>query len=488
MLLCLVAPAHAGDLAGDAGLKDPIPDNLTWKGVTVYGTVDVGYAYQTHGVSLSGDANTGLEYNINGSKNANGAISSLSDGALEQSKIGVKIEETIGYGWVAVGKLEAAFNPVSGELANACASLVRNNGKALTAQDTNYDGSRCGQAFSGPAFGGVSNPFFGTLTVGRQQSLELDAIGEYDPMGLSYAFSLIGYSGGSAAGIGNTETSRWDNSIKYVYQYGPVHAAAMYSDGGEDTAMFGGGYGFNLGGAWRGFAIDAIYTREKGAVSSASLTSAQIAAGADPNSLAGTITDDEAWSVMGRYTFDFTGGLKDEGPGAKLTFFAGYVHMDLANPQSPVLAGSATIGGYVLSVINDQPYAIGSDKILQTAWAGARYDLPSGWSFTGAYYHLGQDAYVAYAKNSGQVLVNQNCAAMTATNVANKVAGKFAGITTGSNCSGDLNQGSFLVDYQFNKHFDVYAGVSYSAVGDGLSSGSLNDNMTIFMTGARLKF
>ncbi len=369
LFVCLIAPAYADGLAGDISLKDPIPDNLTWNGVTVYGTVDAGYAYQTHGAPLSGAAYTGLQDNINGSKDANRAISSLSDGGLEQSKIGVKVEEPIGYGWIAIAKLEAAFNPVSGELADACASLVRNNGRALTAQDTNYDGSRCGQAFSGPAYGGVSNPFLGTVTVGRQQSLELDAIGSYDPMDLSYAFSLIGYSGGTAAGSGDTETGRWDDAIKYVFQYGAVHAAAIYSDGGQDTAMFGGGYGFNLGGAWRGFAIDAVYTRDRGAVSSASLTSAQILAGADPSTLAGTITDDEAWSVMGKYTFDFAGGLKDEGPGAKLTFFAGYVHMDLANPQNPVAADSTTIGGYVLSVINNQPYAIGSDKITQTAWA-----------------------------------------------------------------------------------------------------------------------
>ncbi len=488
LLLCLIAPAYADGLPGDVSLKDPIPDNLTWKGVTVYGTVDIGYAYQTHGAPLSGAAYTGLQDNINGSKDAHGPISSLNDGGLEQSKIGVNIEEPIGYGWTAIAKLEAGFNPLSGEIADACASLVRNNGKALTAQDTNYDGSRCGQVFSGPAYGGVSNPFFGTVTVGRQQSLELDAIGNYDPMGLSYAFSLIGYSGGTAAGSGDTETGRWDNAIKYVYQLGPVHAAGIYSDGGQDTAMFGGGYGFNLGGEWRGFAIDAVYTRDRGAVSSASLTSAQILAGANPSTLAGTITDDEAWSVMGKYTFDFAAGLKDEGPGAKLTFFAGYVHMDLANPQNAVLANSTTIGGYVLSVINNQPYAIGSDKILQTTWAGAKYELRSGWSFSGTYYRLGQDAYMAYAKNAGQVLVNQNCTAMTATNVASKAAGKYAGITTGSNCSGDLNQGSFLIDYRFNKHLDVYAGVSYSSVDDGLSSGYLNDNTTFFMTGARLKF
>ncbi len=56
------------------------------------------------------------------------------------------------------------------------------------------------------------------------------------------------------------------------------------------------------------------------------------------------------------------------------------------------------------------------------------------------------------------------------------------------NCSGDLNQGSFLVDYTFNKHFDVYAGVTYSEISGGLASGFLQSNDATFATGLRLKF
>ena len=51
--LGLMGSAQAGDL-GNTGLKDPIPDTLSWQGVTIYGTVDVGYAYQTHGAPLNG--------------------------------------------------------------------------------------------------------------------------------------------------------------------------------------------------------------------------------------------------------------------------------------------------------------------------------------------------------------------------------------------------------------------------------------------------
>jgi hypothetical protein len=76
--LGLMGSAHAGDL-GNTGLNDPIPDKMSWHGITIYGTVDVGYAYQTHGAPLGGAFYPSLEYNLNGSKNANRAISSLAE-------------------------------------------------------------------------------------------------------------------------------------------------------------------------------------------------------------------------------------------------------------------------------------------------------------------------------------------------------------------------------------------------------------------------
>ncbi len=49
--------------------------------------------------------------------------------------------------------------------------------------------------------------------------------------------------------------------------------------------------------------------------------------------------------------------------------------------------------------------------------------------------------------------------------------------------------GSFLVDYKFNKHFDVYTGVSYSEIGGGLASGYRQDTEVInVVSGLRLKF
>ncbi len=250
----------------------------------------------------------------------------------------------------------------------------------------------------------------------------------------------------------------------------------MYTAGGPDTAIFNGAYGFNAGAIWKGFAVDAIYTRERGTVVSTSIpnplytTGIRCLPGSCPNGLLGTISDNEAWSVMGKYTFEFEGGLKDEEPSSKLTAFAGYVHTDMGNPRdSDIPVGSTTIGGYELAGVTTNAYT--TDKILQTFWTGAKYQLPSGWSFTGAYYRYTQNEYI----NSK----GKNC--VTA-------AKALVGNPTPANCAGYLNQGSFLVDYAFSKHWDVYAGISYIENGGGLNSAYLNDNMATFVTGTRLKF
>ena len=210
---------------------------------------------------------------------------------LQQSNIGLKIDTPIGRDWSIVGRLETGFDPLTGQLADGCSSFVQNAGLTYAAQTSNADSGRCGQPLNGVAFGGISNPLYGTLTVGRQQSFQLDEIAIYDPMNLSYAFSLLGYSG-TDGGSGSTEAARWDNSAKYVYQYGPVHAGAMYSDGGQNTGMFGNAYGFNVGGNYKGFSLDGVYTKEHGVVNLQSAVNDTLGSTA----LAANMSDNTAWS------------------------------------------------------------------------------------------------------------------------------------------------------------------------------------------------
>jgi predicted porin len=99
-------------------VKGAIPDGpITWYGVTFYGTVDVGYAYIDNGAYPSGAHYYGASYTVFSSPFNHGNVSTLTNNALQLSNVGLKIEEQLGGGFLAIGKLETQFNPISGELA-----------------------------------------------------------------------------------------------------------------------------------------------------------------------------------------------------------------------------------------------------------------------------------------------------------------------------------------------------------------------------------
>ena len=488
----VAGPAAAADLPAleIPGMKY-IPDNLTWNGITVYGTVDVGYAYQSNGRPLGGVV-SGLEYiPFTTSRNYTGqSVSSITQSGLEQSNIGLKIDEQFAPGWSVIGNINTGFDPVRGTLSDGCNSFVQNAGLAPNRQNSNADSGRCGQAFNNVAYGGVHNETFGTLTIGRNSSFQLDAIRAYDPMELSYAFSLLGYSG-TDGGSGSTQAARWDNSVKYVFEYGPVHAGAMYSSGGSGTGMFGPGYAFNVGGNYAGFSIDADYTIEHGVVNLQTAINDTINGLPGGNNRA-NISDNHTWNIVGKYTWDFTSHTKGAPAGGKLTGYLGYTHIDQSNPTDPVLDGDAA-GGYALDVIDNNAFS--TDKVMQIFWAGAKYELPSGWTFTGAYYHVSQNTYSA---DIGGVI---GPIASTVTNVA-KPNTCVNGGASSLVCAGSFDQVSGLVDYRFNKHFDVYAGVTWARVDNGLAAAfpgtpagpagfagnATNVSTYDFVTGLRLKF
>ena len=505
----LMVSAHAADLSLSSA-KDALPavpdGPITWMGVTFYGTVDVGYAYTEHGAPISGSFYNGADYTIFGSPFANRSISTLNNNALSLSNVGIKIEENIGYGLQAIGKLETQFNPVSGELGDACASLIRNSGLATANVATNNaDGSRCGQAFANAAYGGLSHPLYGTLTAGRQTSLVNDGMGSYDPMALSPAFSLIGYSGTAGGGIGSTETTRWDDSVKYIFTYGPFHAAGMYTNGGQDTPIVNDAYGA----CWCHLCASLIFSAVNlsrlplgattfGNVVGGIANSCDAALGNCPNYLLGTVTNNEAWDVMAKYTFNVPGffsepaaslkdapcgGLKDAPcapPSAKLTLYGGYQYVDQSNPSEnqSFYSGYTTIGGYRYVT---SPYALGAfttDRTRQTAWAGLSYE-DGPWKLVGAYYYFDQNSYTTGATISPT----------TRAIVAGKTCAQASTPTaTAANCTGDFNQGSFLIDYTFNRHLDVYAGVTFTDQTGGLNAGYLQDSNWAVATGVRIKW
>ena len=182
------------------------------------------------------------------------------------------------------------------------------------------------------------------------------------------------------------------------------------------------------------------------------------------------------------------GGLKDAPcapPSAKVTFYGGYQETTLSNPEhaQSFYNGFTTIGGYRY-ITGATPFT--TDRILDTAWAGASYE-DGPWKLVGAWYWWSQNNYLTgdVGTVNGGLYAKNSCIGQTYNNAH---AANYIGSTTGKNCSGDLNQGSFLIDYTFNRHFDIYAGVTFSEINGGLAQGFLQDNNTTFTTGLRVKW
>jgi predicted porin len=444
----LASAAAATALAGFGNVAcaaDTTDDSLTWFGVTLYGTVDVGYTYQTRGVPLNDYFTTGIEYLIQ--KNSNKKISTISENAMSQSKVGLRGIHEFYEGWSGVFKLETAFNPLSGEITDALHSMTQNNGVALANQNSNADSSRAGQVFQGAAYAGVTSPTYGTLTIGRQNSLLLDNVLKYDPLSGSYAFSVIGFSG-AAGGSGATEDARLDNSIKYQNQVDWFRFGAQFQSG-NGTASGGNATEFELGGDYLGLSVDATYANKHDAVTSTALSAAQVAelpkGISSNNALSGTVSDNWTASLDASYIYQ----------AAKIS--VGYEDVHFRRPSHPLPVGAENIGGYVLGAVNNTAYNEHA-RIQQIPWAGVRYSITPQLDVFGAWYEYIQNDYNPAATCPGGNLARTS-----------KESGS---------CSGRLEAYSLVADYKFNRHFDVYAGAMYSRVVDGLASGYLN-NVTI---------
>jgi predicted porin len=421
--------------------------SLTWNGITLYGTYDIGLAYQTHGAPLSQDFYTGLQYLLG--KSSNKSITSVAPSGLSQSKIALRGNEAINDDVAFVFNGEIGFNPQSGTLADAPRSLIHNNGVALANQTSGGDGSRAGQLFNGQLWAGLNSKEWGTLTFGRHVTILADNIVKYDPMNGSYAFSPLGYSG-MTGGMGDTQDVRLDDSVKYQWKYDVFHVGALYQFGKSDSSpgeAWQGDVGFDYG----GFGVDAIYGHKKDALSLGSLSAAQLAGSSTAaplphDSLAATVSDNTSYTLLGSYT---------AGP-FKLS--AGFEHLKYQNPSLPLTADFSGQGGYFISVVNNSAFP--NDKKIDVSWVGLKYLITPDFDITGAVYNYDQDSYAVV---------------------------KCSNASSGQ-CSGDLWAYSVRLDYRWTKRFDTYAGAMYSNVENGLANGYLKTNTVDPMIGFRFQF
>ena len=306
---------------------------------------------------------------------------------------------------------------------------------------------------------GVSSPTYGTLTLFRQNSLTLDGVVAYDPLGASYAFSPIGYQG-TTCGAGDTEDCRFTTAAKYRVNYGPLRAAALYQFGGygmnngaDSTWQFqAGGDIPNVAGGT--VSLDGIYSRVKDAVS-LSLAGATTPPG-PLQTLTATISDDTSWTALARFT---------KGP-TKL--YGGYEWIQYGNPSDPkssfsdISGDSICVGCAALNNTNINNTAfVANNKVLQVFWVGAKYAITEEWNVMAGYYEYLQNSYGA---------------------------GAACGNATKATCSGMYNAISFAVDYQFAAKFDAYAGMMYQTSDGGLANGFLHRDTLDPGVGVRFRF
>jgi predicted porin len=438
---------------------------LTFHGVTLYGAYDLGIGWVSHGLPVNG-------YNYEGeslvNRNANHSRFLPAPNNLQQTGLGVRAKENIGYGWSVVFNANTGINPNSGLLANASLTDIQNNGLPRASYSEAIDGARAGQPFNDEFYAGISNEMFGTLTFGRQRALGTDAMLQYDPAGGSYAFSYIGYNG-TMAGGGDTEDTRWNDALKYRLTYGPVHFGAMYKFvdgiGGCYSGVAGftaanctpekphnNAWGFDLGGEYHKFSADAVYQHYNQAISvlnpllgpqsqspsqsfqstTDSINTVQIT-GVNliptNNTVYGIVTDNNAFLVAAKYAWN------------PFKFYAGYEYIWYNNPSHPLGIGADDQGGYLMSGVEDDN--LDSQKQVLIWWGGAKYSFDKKTDITLSWYQQRQNTF--------------------RRNPSTCSPGNFR-----SSCAGTLDEVSLYVDHHFTPRFDGFAGVAYSYVTGGL--------------------
>ncbi len=471
-------PAPTSFLADLPSIKGPagcapltLEGPLTFCGITVFGTFDAGIGWASHGAPVNSDLYFG---NVAVNKaNRNGYFGIVPSG-LSQTTLGIKGEEELLPGLAGIFYASTGINPQSGQLANAPGSLRDNNGLPLAAQSLNADGTRGGQPFNDQLYVGLSSKTFGELTFGRQKSLTNEVmVGKYDPAGGAYNYSLIGLSGTPVAGGGFTDDGRIDDVVKYKVAFPffgagiGAHFGAMYkfasgSAGYLTPAMAGAGNPFcgnafngnacntdnwawqlDGGFSWNNFNIDVAGGHFNQAVTYGALGTAPVLGlptNIGLNGLSGTAANTSDIMVGANYTWN------------QFKLFAGWAQDQINNPGSPIGVGANT-GQGAYTVLAGTNTGFPNTKVLNTIWGGVKYAYNSQTEFTLAYYNESQNTYGTFANVSkGKcVTVHQS--------------------DRPGYCSGDENFVSGYVDYHFTKRFDVYGGLTFSAVSGGMAGG-----------------
>jgi predicted porin len=485
ILAAFCAPGKAADV-GET-LKSALNDGgpITWNGVTFYGNIDVGGQYESNGLKQTNGAFTGPGFLIGANK---GSMWQVVPNASSISFWGISFDEPLPYDTRFVGKLESGFNPLTGELDNVVSTVKMMNGIPLAQQTYSGDGGRAGQVFNGEAYGGFSNPLFGTLTVGRQYSIAVDAFAQYDQL-LSLGFSVPGFYG-NGTGMGGLETGFINSSVKYRNKFGPFSAEFLYSAAGDSfTDTIEGKIGFDYG----GFSASAIGAKVNDNLTLASLGGA---ANLGSNLVGAKVADTTTWGLFAKYRIDLGGSIPIAGGKSggvykadapletftpSLTISGGYENIRKSNPADGGFGvGHTTIGGYQIGpvvtltglasagIVNNG--FTGGDQILEVPFVTARYTWDPQWTAAVGWYQQRTNSF-------GFGVINPAFYSPVPCSNASF-----------SNCSGYIEAETFRVDYAYTKHITFYGGMAYTTLHGGAQFGFLSTTEIAQTIGVRYRW
>lgn len=503
------APAVKPNCWGNYGWNwlNSSPDDcpLSYAGITLYGTLDVGLGYQQWGADRSPTADK-VNYGPAKSSWSNRFMATYN--GMSTSVVGLKMKEDLApiglAGWSLVGVLEAGVQPYSGMFLNPPRSLADNNLLSPTGrvvypatngthsvtngkpyyglwQSANFNSSRNGSWDNSQGYIGISNNTWGTLTFGRTNSLTNDVISKYDPVS-SIAFSMVGFSN-SFAGFGDTQLVRINTALTYkvaIPHVGPLDTLRLAGQAqiggyGMQNGSMGAYYG-QIGFDYGNLSFDGVVGWAKDAVSLSSFNGANNAIcgpgvyGVGVNNACYNSNDVIKATLSNNFGTQLTASYKYD----RFRFYGGYIYANLSNPSDQFLTGFTTNytglfvppgylkgGVYTNDALTSNNFNY--NRVLQTAWTGVKWSVLDNVDLAIGYYFQWQNNF------------NSQIIRGTVQPLACTGQGAFISSTK---CAGTQSALSFFVDYKPTKRIDIYAGVMDSNVYGGLAQGYFNYQQT----------
>lgn len=302
------------------------------------GSLVAGGAYAQSSVTLYGIADASVHYTTNADANNHGQTA-MDDGAITQSRWGIKGSEALGNNLKAIFQLENGYSLTNGKM----------------------NGSNTGQLFNRQAYVGLAGDF-GAVKLGRQYTEGFNFFGDYDPL------TIGNYTGNSWMYYSLTQLRR-NNVVSYSGSFNGLDVGASYGFGetpGSFTKAGGTPTTQNQGSNTPYFGVRAAYTYGPFGVGG---VYQEIR---DPNG-----NKQQMWGAAGKYTI---------GP-AKI--FLGYIGgRDRTGQMDNILNNAAVVTTTRNPAADTRGTAAANSNPRKDTlgYVGATYNVTPALALTGAFY------------------------------------------------------------------------------------------------------